>query len=164
MSDNGTAFRSREVMNLFEYWEVRHVLTCAYRPQGNSVIERMHRTVKRTARRGGKSIEEAVFWVNSTSSDGGPSPYECLFCARSRKPGVSPRRVEVARPRRPRAENSDDYEALDRNPFVVSDSVYLRAPSGRCDEEWSGPHRITSVKSAVSVVLGNDGVSRHVSH
>ena len=164
MSDNGTAFRSREVNELFQYWEISHVLTCAYRPQGNSVIERMHRMIKRTARRGGKSIEEAVFWVNCSSVDGAPSPYECLFCAKSRKPGVRQRRAEVCRPRRPRTENSNRYDSCDLNPFVVGDKVYLRPPSGRCDEEWSGPHRVTSVNSAVSVVINNDGVSRHVSH
>ena len=51
-----------------------------------------------------------------------------------------------------------------RQKSVFGDSVYLRPPSGRCDEEWSGPHRITSVNSAVSVIINDDGVSRHVSH
>jgi ribonuclease HI/transposase InsO family protein len=123
MSDNGTALRSREVQQLFEYWEIRHLLTCAYRPQGNSVIERMHRTVKRTAARGGKSVEEAVFWVNCTSSDGGPSPYECVYCAKSRKPGVSLRRVEVSRPKLSKIDTFREYESCDRNPFIVGDIV-----------------------------------------
>lgn len=164
MSDNGTAFRSRDVYQLFEYWEIGHLLTCAYRPQGNSVIERIHRTVKRTAIRGGKSIEEAMFWVNCTSGDEGPSPYEFLFCARSRKPGVSLHRIEVSRPTLPEIGRLNEYESCDKNPFVVGDRVYLRPPSGRCDEMWSGPHRITSINSAVSVIINDDGVVRHVSH
>ena len=41
--------------------------------------------------------------------------------------------------------------------------VYLRT-DGKCDSEWSGPHRITCIKSAVSVELDDDGVTRHISH
>lgn len=40
----------------------------------------------------------------------------------------------------------------------------MRDPLGRCDVDWSGPHQITDVRSAVSVVINDDGVSRHVSH
>ena len=58
----------------------------------------------------------------------------------------------------------DRYRELVHNPFVVGDEVYLRNPIGRCDSEWSGPHRVTEVRSAVSVVLDEDGVLRHVSH
>lgn len=42
--------------------------------------------------------------------------------------------------------------------------MYLRDPLGRCDIEWSRPHRVTEVRSVVYVVLDEDGVSRHVSH
>ena len=52
----------------------------------------------------------------------------------------------------------------DRDPFEVGDSVYLRPLSGRCDLKWSGPHRTESQRSAVSLEIGSDGVSRHVSH
>ena len=50
-----------------------------------------------------------------------------------------------------------------KNPFSPGDQVYLQH-SSRCDVPWSGPHRVTEVKSAVVVELDNDGVLRHVSH
>ena len=49
------------------------------------------------------------------------------------------------------------------NPFVVGDVVYLRRPDGRCDREWSGPHRVTALNSSVSIVLDDDSISRHIS-
>ena len=57
--------------------------------------------------------------------------------------------------------NNRDYE---QNPFSVGQKVYLRVPDGRCSNEWSGPHRVTKLQSDVSVILDEDGVTRHVSH
>lgn len=73
-------FRSREMCALLREWEIIHQLSSAYRPQGNGVVERSHRTVKRAARRLGRSVEEAVFWMNNTK--GGSkmrSPFELSF-------------------------------------------------------------------------------------
>ena len=50
------------------------------------------------------------------------------------------------------------------NPFEVGDRVYLRPPSGRCDEPWTGPHRVTDVKSRALLELDGNGVARHISH
>ena len=168
LSDNGTVFRSQQMDILLREWEINHQFSSAYRPQGNGVAERSHRTVKRAARRMGRSVAEAVFWVNNTKSGSkGRSPFELLFCASSKKPGVTCSRREVSRPEvlshRPEAE-SDMYDDIDRNPFSAGDLVYLRPPTGRCDIEWSGPHRISAIKSAVSVELDEDGVNRHVAH
>ena len=49
-------------------------------------------------------------------------------------------------------------------PFVVREKVYLRPPSGNCQEQWSGPHTITNINSPYSVELNEDGISRHTSH
>ena len=166
MTDNGTAFRGREVRDLLLKWDVRHLFSCAYRAQGNSVVERIHRTIKRTAKRSGMTVEEAVFWWNVTK-DSEHSPYELVFSSSARKPGISVERVDIQRPTCLRQECQEDdrsYHDVERNPFVVGDKVYLRPPSGRCDDEWSGPHIVTSVRSSVSLVIDDDGVSRHVSH
>ena len=48
LTDNGTNFRGRPLKELLQKWEVTHEFSCAYRPQGNGVIERAHRTIKRT--------------------------------------------------------------------------------------------------------------------
>jgi len=49
------------------------------------------------------------------------------------------------------------------NPFSIGESVYART-DGRCDSEWSGPHRISAIRSPVSLELDFDGVTRHISH
>lgn len=164
LSDNGTSFRAAPMHDFLRQWEVSHELSGAYRPQGNSVVERVHRTVKRVARRGGKSVDEAVFWVNNTRGNKSHAPYEVVFCATSRKPGISEDRTDINRPVMLGESNAEDYFDTDRNPFAVGDLVYLRPPSGRCDELWTGPHRVTSVRSRISVELDADGVARHISH
>lgn len=169
LSDNGTVFRSRQLEELLTEWEIGHQFASAYRPQGNGVVERCHRTVKRAARRMGRSVEEAVFWVNNTKrGDSLRSPFELIFCASSKKPGISYERRDVARPDitldNLHQSSETMYKDIDRNPFSAGDLVYLRPSTGRCDTEWSGPHRISALKSAVSVELDEDGVTRHVGH
>ena len=166
LSDNGTVFRSRDIYELFDNWEIKHVFSSAYRPQGNAIIERVHRTVKRCAKRANRDIEEATFWVNNSRDGERQSPYELMFAATSKKPGVTTERKHIQRvgPEQVDSEESSKYEDLDRNPFSIGDRVYLKSVSGRCDSTWSGPHRITSICSSVSVILNEDGVARHVSH
>lgn len=164
MSDNATAFRGREFNNLIDNWGISHTLTCAYRSQGNGVIERMHRTVKRCAMRSSRSIQEAVFWVNNSRDGNSLSPYEIMFAASSRKPGINKDRQEITRPQVPISDFKIDHYSVDRNPLTVGDRVYLRNPDGRCDNIWSGPHTVTDIRSSVGVVLNDDGITRHVSH
>ena len=166
MSDNGTVFRSREFQTFLMSWEVKQILSCSYRSQGNAVIERAHRTIKRTVKRSEKSVAEAVFWINNTKGSAEASPYEMIFCASSRKPGIVACRTEITgRPKlNCKSTDSSAYEDVDRNPFSVGDRVFLKTPEGRCDDVWGGPHTVTNVLSSVSVEIGGDGVSRHVSH
>ena len=166
MTDNGSVFRSREFKDVLENWNVGHILTCAYRPQGNGIAERVHRTVKRAVKRSCRSVEEAVFWVNNTRGERKLSPFELVFAASSRKPGVTTDRTEIIRPKQgnDKIDNEFMYLNCDRNPFLVGDLVYLRQPGSRCDTAWSGPHRVTDILSNVSVQLDADGIARHVSH
>lgn len=164
LSDNGTIFRSREFLEFLSNWDIRHQASCAYRHQGNGVIERMHRTVKRSARRGNRSIEETVFWVNNSKDGDMQSPFELMFSASSRKPGINDKRQEIFRDMKEATDPSELYENVERNPFSIGDRVYLRNASGKCDSIWSGPHRVTSIRSSVGVVLNEDGITRHVSH
>ena len=57
---------------------------------------------------------------------------------------------------------TNEYNDLYSNPYVVGDEVFLRS-SGRCDDPWSGPHRITSIQSTVSVEIDNDAVRTMIS-
>ena len=61
LTDNGTVFRSRQFVELLNDWAVKHLLSCSYRAQGNAVIERVHRTIKRTIKRCGNSVCDATF-------------------------------------------------------------------------------------------------------
>lgn len=163
ISDNGSVFRSRPFLNLLRRWCVEQTLTCAYRPQGNGIIERMHRTVKRAVERSGRSVAETVFWINNTRSTGARlTPFEWVFSAKARKPGISQQRVEI---RRPKLEKPEELtRSGEDNPYNVGDQVYLRRPGGRCNEPWSGPEVVTDIVSDVGVVLNDDGVTRHISH
>ena len=125
MSDNGTVFHSQEFTALCQEWQVEQVLTGAYRPQGNGIIEWVHHTVKRVRKRTGGSVEAAVFWVNNTRGEHSASPYELAFGARSRLPGVTRCQVVVKRPSQTRPNHISDYADCARNPFVVGNEVYL---------------------------------------
>lgn len=164
MTDNALVFRSREFVALLDSWNVEQVLSCAYRSQGNGIIERMHRSVKRAVARSGRSVEETTFWVNNTKRAWQTvTAYEMVFSARARKPGISNERIEIQRPDTsglPPCRAPDKME----NPFLVGDRVYLRDPTGKCVNVWSGPKVVTEVRSDVTIVLDNDGVSRHISH
>ena len=62
--DNGTVFRSEIFQMMLKKWKIRSYYRAAYRPGGNGIVERHHRTVKAIAERGGISPEEATFWYN----------------------------------------------------------------------------------------------------
>ena len=70
LTDNGRNFQEKELKKLLQRWEVTQEFSCAYRPQGNGMIERAHRTVKRTIVRAGISAKEATFWLNNTRVSG----------------------------------------------------------------------------------------------
>ena len=166
LSDNGTVFRSEEVKKLLSHWRVEKETSCAYRPQGNGISERNHRTIKTMTARTGNSVQDAVFWYNVTRGSNQYSPFERMFHAKPRLPDVRAVRHHRIRICPPEDQNSDDLSGTgpkERNPFVVGDQVYLRS-SGHCDDPWSGPHRVTSIKSSVGVEINQDGVTRHVSH
>lgn len=165
LTDNGTVFRAGELRQLLEAWAVKADFSCAYRAQGNGLVERVHRTIKRMVARSGNSAEAMTFWYNVTKGEQAASPFEQVFAATPRKPGIIDKRQEVERTwTTPRVEPMDDTRSgIVDNPFVVGDLVYLKR-DGRCDQPWSGPHRVSEVRSSVGVVLNDDGVSRHVSH
>jgi len=163
LSDNGTAFRSDEVKKVLEKWTVKQRFSSAYRPQGNGLAERVHRTVKRTLARTSCTVEEAVFWINATKANESKlSPFEILFRARPRRPGIDSAREWIKKPVEESQKTNRDEEC--RNPLQVGDSVYLRPGDGKCDKEWTGPHVVSKVMSPVTVELDHDGVTRHTNH
>ena len=168
LSGNGTVFRSREFVELLKRWEIEQNLSCAYRPQGNGIIERSHRTVKRSVARSSCSVAEAVFWLNNSRTSSAFSPFELLFSMQCKKPGICNTGTMLNRSELPNYSPVDpansSYSDIESNPFIVGDQVYLRPNDGKCDKKWTGPHRITKLLSRVSVVINDDGVARHISH
>ena len=67
---NGRAFRSAPLKEMQDKWGVRCFFRAAYRPSGNGIVERHHRTIKVLAERSGISPQEAVFWCNLSPRTG----------------------------------------------------------------------------------------------
>ena len=105
------------------------MLSCAYRPQGNGMIERSHRTVKRSVARSNISVAEAVFWCNNSSTGDNHSPFELLFSMQCKKPGICSDRKVLNRsdlPESPLMEHPDSvYLDIEKNPFTVGYQVYF---------------------------------------
>jgi len=139
------------------------ILSSAYRSKGNGVAERSHKTITRMAARTGKSVEMCIFWYNVTHGHRRCSPYESLFGVKPRIPGVRATRTEVTRVPSPSHQDMPDRR-VESNPFEIGDEVYLKPVNAKCDQLWTGPHRVTAVKSNVTVEIGEDGITRHISY
>ena len=64
--DNAKSFRSNLMQGFCKLWKISLTFSCAYKPSGNGIVERNHRTIKRMSARCGKSIDYSVFWYNIT--------------------------------------------------------------------------------------------------
>mgnify|MGYP003396821428 FL=1 len=98
LTDNGTVFRSNLLVSLLSEWNVEAVLSGAYRPQGNGLVERVHRTIKRMVSRTKSSVPTCVFWYNVTRGSRVGSPFELVFSAIPKMPGICKNRIEISRP------------------------------------------------------------------
>ena len=149
--DNGTAFRSGRVKALCDEWQVQRLFRGAHKPRGHGIIERNHRSVKRTRARRGCSVEEAVLAYNTTPR--GPwfqIPIDTLFGRRVNNRFVKRKLKELSAP-----EESAAPEAM----VKVGDPVVSRPPNARCDTPWN-PGTVTEVNSEWNVDV--DGMSRNV--
>ena len=54
------------IIDLYTKWGLKRLFRCAYKPSGNAIVERNHRTVKRMAERSNqsRSQDEMVYWYN----------------------------------------------------------------------------------------------------
>jgi transposase InsO family protein len=115
LMDHGTAFRSVAVRNLLERWDIVPVYRCAYRPAGNGLVERNHRTIKRMAARSNADPLDLVYWYNQTHKKGTDATTipACIFT-------YGPKRHS----RKPVKTNDGDIK--------VGDSVFVKPPDSRC--------------------------------
>lgn len=151
LSDNGPAFRSQELTEFLSKWTVSQRFSCAYRPSGNGIVERNHRTIKRMVARSGGSVESMLYFYNNSPNDSGVVPSSAVF------------RYAVTVPRRGSSEvnaSGDNSEPVS-SPFCVGESVYVQTPGSRCMTPWE-LKTVTAVISPIAVEVG--GIPRHISN
>lgn len=148
LMDNSTAFRSQCLGDMLSHWNITRVFRAAYRPGGNGIVERHHRTIKAIAERGGISPIEAVYWYNSTPRSGQEEssvPQHSVYKYGWRYPSIVP--------------NEDETIQDIAHPIQMGEEVWVKPPQARCTTQW---HKgiVTSVNSPNNVSV--DGMPRHV--
>lgn len=140
--DNSRAFRSSQLGSACQKWGVRRRFRAAYRPSGNGIVERNHRTVKRTAARTGGSPLDAVFYYN-LASQGKSSPSASLHKYEWRHPRSDPIQLEDA----------------SQCTYQVGQAVLVKPANVRCTSRWLHG-RVTGIISANTIEI--DNVPRHI--
>ena len=150
LCDNGRSFTSKLMRDFCEFWAVRLAFRCAYKPSGNGIVERNHRTIKRMSARSGRSVEYCVYWYNVTPHcDQRIIPSRKLISYKWRNPFLE---------RSNGMRTVDDHE-LTGSEFDVGDEVWVKPPGARCTTPWK-PGVVTGVNSKYNVEI--DKVPRHV--
>lgn len=149
LMDNATAFRSREMNELLAKWGVQPYYRAAYRPSGNGIVERNHRTVKAVAEKSGVNPMEAVYWYNMSPRNG------------QDESSIPHRAVYKYNWRHPMTELCKDDDRVDegQEKLRVNDEVWVKPPNARCTSQW-GRGQISKVVSRNTVEV--DGIPRHV--
>lgn len=146
--DNATAFRSDLFTRFLESWKVRPYYRAAYRPSGNGIVERNHRTIKAMAERGNMSPMEAVFYFNSAPR------------YRQEEETIPQRSVFRYEWRQPAGPESDDVRMNEPSAQVtVGDEVWVKPPNARCTTQWNRGV-VTKVNSASNIEV--DHMPRHI--
>ena len=144
LTDNDTAFTSKDFGRFARNWDGHLQFRCAYSPSGNRIVEESHRTVKTIATRKNCSILGALFWHNVTPKDD-VSPCTALHRYHVRIKGVE-----------------DDLfpePEVIRGKYEMEDVVRVKTPRGKCTT-INGTGRVTKMISPQSVKIG--GVPGHV--
>ena len=144
--DNATAFRSGVIERLCKKWGVRCTFRCAYKPSGNGIVERNHRTIKRMASRTGSGPLDMVYWYNVAARDpatGGVSPSDLTHTYTWRYPDEA-------------EELLNDTEGR----FAVGETVFVKPPDARCTSRWN-EGIVTKVNSSTNFEI--NGMPRHIS-
>ena len=148
LTDNDTAFCSRQFKAFLKEWGVQLRLRCAYVPSGNGIVERCHRSVKRIAARKRCTIMEAVYRYNITPRDDvteETAPSNAIYSYK-----VRVKDIDVA---------CLPLEDTSHQEYKVGDGVWVKPPNARCTSSFVKGH-ITGVISTQSVLV--DGTPRHV--
>ena len=143
--DNGTVFCSEIFQTMLKKWKIRSYYRAAYRPGGNGIVERHHRTVKAIAERGGISPEEATFWYNMAPKVGQRNdtvPHRSVFTYEWRHPTDTSQEINEQGPVR-----------------IQIEEVWVKPPNAQYTTQW-GRGEISDVQSPNN--LSVDGMPRHI--
>ena len=146
LMDNSTVFRSELLKTALDNWSVRRFFSAAYRPSGNGIVERHHRTIKAMAERGNISPMEAVFWYNMSPRAGQADnsvPQRTVFRYEWRHPAVQ---LEL---------KGHDTETT----VKVGEEVWVKPADARCTALWQ-KGVVTAINSRNNVSV--DGMPRHI--
>ena len=145
LMDNGTAFRSRVMKEMLDKWNISRYFRAAYRPSGNGIVERHHRTIKALAERGQITPMEAVFWYNMAPRSGldeATVPQRAVFRYEWRHPSTVP-----------------VGETKGAATIDIGEEVWVKPPDAKCTSQWR-KGRVTDVHSPNN--LSVDGIPRHI--
>ena len=146
LMDNATAFRSEEMSNFLAKWNTRPYFRAAYRPSGNGIVERHHRTIKASAEKGNVNPIEAVFWYNMSARDGQNEttvPQRAVFKYEWRHPCMK----------------TKDEDEMKTSTIAVGQEVWVKPPNARCTTKWT-KGRVTRVNSASNIEVNY--MPRHI--
>ncbi|KAK3880830.1 hypothetical protein Pcinc_014717 [Petrolisthes cinctipes] len=146
LMDNSTAFRSHQFAEACREWNITRRFRAAYRPSGNGIAERMHRTIKSMAARSGKSPLKMVFWYNLAAREGvngETAPAKVLHKYSWRHPAL----------KREREQN------VIHSRFNVGDPVVVKPADRRCTTGWADG-KVTGITSENTIEV--DCVQCHV--
>ena len=146
LMDNATAFRSEEMRRFLDRWKTKPYYRATYRPSGNGIVERHHRTIKSSSEKGSMNPIEAVFWYNMSAREGqneNTVPQRAVYKYDWRHPCVQMK--------------EEDEKQLSK--INIGDEVWVKPPNARCTTKWN-KGRVTKVCSANNIEV-ND-MPRHV--
>ena len=149
LMDNATAFRSQSMSEFLSKWGVRPCFRAAYRPSGNGIVERCHRTIKTMAERARISPVEAVYWYNMSPRCGQDE---------SSVPQSSVHTYKWCQPYEMRSPRQGEDQGL-VSKIQIGDEVWVKPPRVKCTSEWP-KGTITGINSSNNIEV--DGVPRHI--
>lgn len=125
---------------------MRPFFRAAYRPSGNGIVERHHRTIKAMAERGRITPAEAVFWYNMSPRSGqnvDSVPQRLVFRYDWRHPAAATL-----------VKKEDEVGTI-----KLEDEVWVKPPHARCTTRWQ-KGIVTGLNSRSNVSV--DGMPRHI--
>ncbi len=149
-SDRGAQFTSNIFQQLLQRLGIKKSFSSAFHPEGNSIVERVHRTLKDRLRTANgdwlQALPEAVFNVNrmASSPNDGPSAFEAVF---RRKP-----LLPADWPSLPHFRESRQHYA-DIGPPLGSWVALRTENSGTLGPTHTGRYRVTARPSSHTAVL-----------